>query len=137
MTICFFQILVQTLCVVSWNSGTKNGKSPIYSKGKIINNLLSQTITLWFNIRTSTNLGGFVMTASFTTAKLNCSTGAVNYDDKKSFTVTSKLVGKSVNTLLELANKALGNSSENDDNEYDVAICGWLFLYFKKDFFGI
>jgi hypothetical protein len=104
-----------SLKVGQWNSTLKGGNSPIDSKGKINNNLLSQTITLWFNIRTSDNLGGFVMPNTFTTAKVNCGDQSVNFNDQKTFSVPSALAGKSVDQLFELANKALGAALVNGD----------------------
>jgi hypothetical protein len=95
--------------------------SPLNSNGKITNNLLSQTITLWINKQTSTGLAGFRMPSSFTTAKLICPTSNINYSDTKEFKVASKLVNKTVGQLLDLANSALaGTLGSNDPSLSDI-----------------
>ena len=101
----------------SWNYDSK-GKTgaPVDSYGKITNNLLAQTITLWLNMQTSANLGNFKMTSSFKTAKAVCGTNNINYGDTKTFNVGSKFVNKSVSELYNLAIKALTNSL---DKTYD------------------
>ncbi|MFD3276620.1 hypothetical protein [Aquirufa echingensis] len=95
--------------------------SPLNSNGKITNNLLSQTITLWINKQTSTGLAGFRMPSSFVTAKLICPTSNINYSDTKEFKVASKLVNKTVGQLLDLANSALaGTLGSNDPSLSDI-----------------
>ena len=96
-----------------WNSGIfGNGKksttSPLDSRGKIRNNLLSQTIVLWFNIQTSPGLGDWIMPASFKTVKPACGTTAIDGLTPDTYNVPSGLAGLTINQLLEQANKALG-----------------------------
>ena len=100
----------------SWNYDSK-GKSgaPVDSYGKITNNLLAQTITLWLNMRISDNLGNFKLTSSFKTAKAVCGTNNINYGDTKTFNVGSKFVNKTVTDLYNLAIKALTNTLVNTD----------------------
>ena len=101
----------------SWDY-TKKGNigSPVDSYGKITNNLLAQTITLWLNMQTSSNLGNFKMTSSFKTAKAVCGTNNINYGDTKTFNVGSKFVNKSVSELYNLAIKALTNSLDKTND---------------------
>lgn len=101
----------------SWSYDSK-GKpnSPVDATGKITNNLLAQTITLWLNMRTSGNLSSFKMSSSFKTAKGNCSNSTVNYADTKEFSVGAKFVNKSVNELYNLAIKALTNTLDKSND---------------------
>ena len=97
----------------NWNSGSissgkNNTGSPLDSKGKIRNNLLAQTIVLWFNIQTSPGLGEWIMPSSFKTVKPACGTTAIDGLVPDTYNVPSGLAGLTINQLLEQANKALG-----------------------------
>ncbi len=112
------------LNVGSWTYDSKGmNNAPVDAIGKINNNLLSQTITLWLNMRTSGNLGNFIMTSTFTTAKVNCSNNSINYGDTKEFKVGTKFVNKTVNELYNLAIKALTNllDKANDPALADIS----------------
>jgi hypothetical protein len=89
-------------------SGKNNTGSPLDSKGKIRNNLLAQTIVLWFNIQTSPGLGEWIMPSSFKTVKPACGTTAIDGLVPNTYNVPSGLAGLSINQLLEQANRALG-----------------------------
>ncbi|CAM3870405.1 hypothetical protein AQAU111925_10610 [Aquirufa aurantiipilula] len=99
-----------------WTStASSDSKSPVNNKGKIVNNLLSQTITLWLNIQTSSRLGSWTLPKSFKTVKPDCGTTKIDGLSASTTTVTPSLVGYSVNDLLKLANRALGGSLGGSD----------------------
>ncbi|MHA8104586.1 hypothetical protein PPZ62_09280, partial [Aquirufa nivalisilvae] len=99
-----------------WTStASGDSKSPVNNKGKIVNNLLSQTITLWLNIQTSSRLGSWTLPKSFKTVKPDCGTTKIDGLSATTTTVTPSLVGYSVNDLLKLANRALGGALGGND----------------------
>ncbi len=85
------------------------------NKGKIVNNLLSQTITLWLNIQTSSKLGAWTLPKSFKTVKPDCGTTKIDGLSSTTTTVTPSLVGYTVDDLLKLANRALGGTLTGTD----------------------
>jgi hypothetical protein len=100
----------------SWTSsmygtGKKSTTSPLDSRGKIRNNLLAQTIVLWFNIQTSPGLGDWIMPASFKTVKPACGTTAIDGLTPDTYHVPSGLSGLTIKQLLDQANNALGGST--------------------------
>ena len=94
------------------------------NKGKINNNLLSQTITLFFNLQMDQSLGGVVLESSFATAKtITCGSNEPNMETAQEFTISSSLIsylenngGATVDNLFALANKSLGGESTGGIN---------------------
>jgi hypothetical protein len=94
------------------------------NKGKINNNLLSQTITLFFNLQMDQSLGGVVLESSFATAKtITCGSNEPNMETAQEFTISSNVIsylenngGATVANLFALANKSLGGESTGGIN---------------------
>ena len=91
-------------------------------RGKINNNLLSQTITLFFNTRLNSQIGDFNLTNTFVTADTAfCGSHDVVYGTEQLFTIPQPVIdylgangGATVSNLFELANKALGGENIGD-----------------------
>ena len=88
-------------------------------KGAINNNLLSQTMTLFFNIQVDSGLGDLNLEASFATAKtIECGSNIPNMETVQVFTIPQSVInylnssgGATVGNLFILANKALGGEN--------------------------
>lgn len=102
-------------------------------KGKINNQLLSQTIALWFNLRTSNSLGALdlLMDTLLTSPQIQCGSGVISGNPVKFGLPHSVIVylnggngySNNVNGLFQLANDVLGgvNTSLNP-NDLQVAV---------------
>jgi hypothetical protein len=90
-------------------------------KGAINNNLLSQTMTLFFNKFMDATLGELQLEERFTTVDVACGTTEQVPDSNQEFTIPSSIIsylnvnypqgGATVNNLFNLANKALGGEN--------------------------
>jgi c-di-GMP-binding flagellar brake protein YcgR len=87
-------------------------------KGKINNNLLSQTITLFFNLQMDNGLGSYELTNTFATVDVECGTDTPIPDSTQIFNVSQNVIdylewngGATVSNLFILANKALGGEN--------------------------
>lgn len=88
-------------------------------KGSINNNLLSQTMTLFFNIQVDGDLGGLELEATFATAKtIECGSNIPNMETVQVFSIPQNVIdylnsngGATVGNLFVLANKALGGEN--------------------------
>jgi hypothetical protein len=88
-------------------------------KGAINNNLLSQTMTLFFNLQIDPSLNSFALESSFATAKtVTCGSNVPNMETVQVFTIPESVItylssngGANVGNLFALANKALGGEN--------------------------
>jgi len=88
-------------------------------KGAINNNLLSQTMTLFFNLQVDPSLASFVIESSFATAKtVTCGSNEPNMESVQVFNIPQGVItylssngGATVGNLFILANKALGGEN--------------------------
>jgi hypothetical protein len=88
-------------------------------RGKINNNLLSQTMTLFFNTRLNSEIGDFALTNTFVTADTEvCGSSEPMPGTEQLFTIAQPLIdyldangGATVSNLFLLANKALGGEN--------------------------
>ncbi|MCO6173904.1 HYR domain-containing protein [Flavobacterium sp. NRK F10] len=84
-------------------------------KGRINNNLLSQTITLFFNLQMDTALNSVMLENTFATVDVECGTDTPIPDTTQIFTIPQSVIaylnmngGATVANLFILANQALG-----------------------------
>ena len=88
-------------------------------KGAINNNLLSQTMTLFFNLQIDSSLSSFGLESSFATAaSVECGSNIPNMETVQVFTIPQGVIdylssngGANVGNLFALANKALGGEN--------------------------
>ncbi|MCW1147968.1 hypothetical protein OJ995_07025, partial [Flavobacterium sp. TH16-21] len=88
-------------------------------KGAINNNLLSQTMTLFFNIQMDSSLAFFELESSFATAaSVECGSNIPNMETIQVFNIPQGIIdylslngGATVGNLFALANKALGGEN--------------------------
>jgi hypothetical protein len=95
--------------------------------GKINNNLLSQTMVLFFNTRLSTELGDFNLSNTFVTADTNCGSHEAISGTEQLFTIPQPVIdyldgngGATVSNLFTLANKALGGENIGNLNASQI-----------------
>jgi hypothetical protein len=102
---------------INWNSSVAGGplknSNPTF---KIINSLLAQTMTMWFNAHASDqNLGNWILPeGSFTTySGASCAEGSWNGggDESDPIVVDPAFSGKSVFELLDMADEVLGGKT--------------------------
>ncbi|MFN7044995.1 MAG: T9SS type A sorting domain-containing protein, partial [Flavobacterium sp.] len=90
-------------------------------KGAINNNLLSQTMVLFFNMQIDHSLASFELESTFATAAIiQCGSDIPNMESVQVFYIPQRVIdylnlngGATVNNLFVLANKALGGESIN------------------------
>ena len=88
-------------------------------KGAINNNLLSQTMTLFFNMQVDPTLGGTQLQANFATAAaVQCGSNIPNMETIQYFTISQNIInylnlngGANIANLFNLANKILGGET--------------------------
>jgi hypothetical protein len=100
----------------TWSDGDPlNASGP--NKGRINNNLLSQTMALFFNLSLDPALGDVVLTKKFATSDVACGSDVPDPRSYSEFTISSSVIdylnanypgGATVDNLFILANKALG-----------------------------
>ena len=90
------------------------------NKGRINNNLLSQTMALFFNLSVDSGLSSVQLKSKFATVDVECSTGVPNPRSYQEFTIPASVInylnanyagGATVGNLFILANKALGGEN--------------------------
>jgi hypothetical protein len=95
---------------------TKSGAN----KGNINNNLLSQTMTMFFNLSVDNTLGGYALKSKFATSDVSCGSDVAIPNTYKEFKISQLLIdylnanyvgGANVSNLFALANKALGGEN--------------------------
>ncbi len=88
--------------------------------GKINNNLLSQTMTMFFNLSVDNTLGNFVLEPKFATSDVSCGGEEPISNTYKEFTINTNVIayldanyagGATVSNLFLLANRALGGQN--------------------------
>ena len=90
-------------------------------KGKINNNLLSQTMTLFFNIQNDITLSGSHLEATFATAAdIECGMNIPNMETVQVFNIPQSIIdyldlngGATIGNLFVLANRVLGGENIN------------------------
>ncbi|WP_164974500.1 T9SS type A sorting domain-containing protein, partial [Flavobacterium amnicola] len=103
----------------TWSDGdplTASGSN----SGKINNNLLSQTMTMFFNLSVDNTLGSFVLEPKFATSDVNCGSDEPIPNTYKEFKIHPNIIaylnanyvgGATVANLFKLANRALGGEN--------------------------
>uniref|UniRef100_UPI002A7FB5DA T9SS type A sorting domain-containing protein n=1 Tax=Flavobacterium sp. TaxID=239 RepID=UPI002A7FB5DA len=102
---------------------TWSDNDPLYNKGtnigRINNNLLSQTMTLFFNLQMDGSLSSVVLEPQFATAKaVSCGSDTPDMNTVQIFKIPSNVIyylnnngGATVSSLFALANRALGGEN--------------------------
>ncbi|SHJ12051.1 T9SS type A sorting domain-containing protein, partial [Flavobacterium terrae] len=112
-------------------SSWRNDNNPLTKSGPktgaINNNLLSQTMTLFFNTHVDPTLVGFVLESHFATQDVACGSNVPIPDTYKEFSIPNSVInyltsngGATVGNLFNLANDALGGVNIGGLSHADV-----------------